>query len=193
MTPEKSSDYLNRCLETFKADTALSDETKAIMFNQYAKLVNDEQQLPEKEELAILLDDAAVEMDYLYQRLGFTGGSDLLDKVLAKAAYYAPYLPPEDGIIAESAPAAEAELTSSTQPVEQDAIEAAQPEPATNAPEQQAAKPEQPPITEQLPKPPPAPKPIPKQMVQCRYSPTGLHSFVMYANGSFCEFCNSPK
>jgi len=37
-----SEQYLYRCIETMKADPALSDETKILMFIEYARLVVEE-------------------------------------------------------------------------------------------------------------------------------------------------------
>lgn len=182
MTPEKSSDYLNRCLETFKADQSLSDETKAIMFNQYAKLVMEETNIAENESLAILLDDVSAEMEYLYGRIGYEG-SNILDAVFAKLELYAKYLPPETEELPE-----QPENTAQPESIPQ--AETAT-EPVTEPPVQQDKQPAQP---EQKPEMQPKQQPpaIPKHL-RCRKSPTGMHSLVRFSNGVFCEFCGNQQ
>ena len=38
----KSNEYLNRCLDVMKADANISEETRIIMFCEYARLVVEE-------------------------------------------------------------------------------------------------------------------------------------------------------
>lgn len=92
---EKSGDYLQRCLDTLKADNTVSDETKVIMFNEYARLLDIEKRQPDIEEIIIVLDGAQMEIRTMYKRLGFKG-SNILDDVDTLLAKYMAIIPPPE-------------------------------------------------------------------------------------------------
>lgn len=89
-----SSEYLQRCLETLQADINCSDETKVVMFNEYARLLNLENREADIIEIVDTLSLASTELDSLLKRLGYKNGSDGLDKVNALLEKHIATLPP---------------------------------------------------------------------------------------------------
>lgn len=90
---QSSSEYLQRCLETLKADQNCSDETKVIMFNEYARLLAAEKDAADVTDIVTVLDEAQMEIREMYKRLGYET-SNILESVDDLLAHYIKILQP---------------------------------------------------------------------------------------------------
>lgn len=90
---QTSSEYLQRCLETLKADQNCSDETKVIMFNEYARLLAAEKAAADVTDIITVLDEAQMEIRAMYKRLGYET-SNILESVDDLLARYIKTLQP---------------------------------------------------------------------------------------------------